>query len=122
MEGLYSKIIKAGDRTYFVDVREARNLSRYVSISCTAPGDRARTFKRTKVVIFAEELFEVALALSEAVPFVAEAESTRERLRFLKEFQGFIQNELQDKDAAEIAGRLVELANHPYVRGLKGGA
>ncbi|HLF13681.1 MAG TPA: DUF3276 family protein [Bacteroidota bacterium] len=68
MEGLYSKIIKAGERTYFVDVREARNKSRYLSISETRPsGNGEKKFSRSKVVIFPDHLSEFRSALDEAV-------------------------------------------------------
>jgi hypothetical protein len=68
MEGLYSKIIKAGDRTYFVDVREAPNKSRYLSVSETKPsGDGARKFVRSKIVVFPEHLGIFRDALTEAI-------------------------------------------------------
>ena len=67
MEGLYSKIIKAGDKTYFVDVREARNKSRYLAISETRPsGNGEKKFSRSKVVVFGEHLSEFRSALDEA--------------------------------------------------------
>jgi Protein of unknown function (DUF3276) len=68
MEGLYSKIIKAGERTYFVDVREARNKSRYLAISETRPsGNGEKKFSRSKVVVFPDHLAEFRTALDEAV-------------------------------------------------------
>jgi hypothetical protein len=68
MEGIYSKIIKAGERTYFVDVREARNKSRYLAISETRPsGNGEKKFSRSKVVVFNEHLTEFRSALDEAV-------------------------------------------------------
>ena len=71
MEGLYSKIIKAGDRTYFVDVREARNKSRYLSISETKPSqDGEKKFSRSKIVIFADHISAFREALDEATDLV----------------------------------------------------
>ena len=68
MEGLYSKIIKAGDRTYFVDVREARNKSKYLAISETRPsGNGEKKFSRSKVVVFTDHLTEFRSAFDEAV-------------------------------------------------------
>ena len=68
MEGVYSKIIKAGDRTYFVDVREARNKSKYLAISETRPsGNGEKKFTRSKVVVFNDHLDEFRSALDEAV-------------------------------------------------------
>ena len=59
MEGLYSKIIKAGDRTYFVDVREARNKSRYLAICETKPSKEGGSkFDRSKVIVFAGQVSE----------------------------------------------------------------
>lgn len=68
MEGVYSKVIKAGERTYFVDVREARNKSKYLAISETRPsGNGEKKFTRSKVVVFNEHLAEFRGALDEAV-------------------------------------------------------
>ncbi len=69
MEGLYSKIIKAGERTYFVDVREARNKSKYLAISETRPsgGSGEKKFSRSKVVVFPDHLAEFRTAFDEAV-------------------------------------------------------
>jgi len=67
MEGLYSKIIKAGERTYFVDVREARNKSRYLAISETKPSkDGGRKFDRSKVIVFPGQVAEFREAFEEA--------------------------------------------------------
>ena len=67
MEGLYSKIIKAGDRTYFVDVREAKNNSRYLTISETRPSkDGEKKFSRITLRIFPDHLGEIRDALNEA--------------------------------------------------------
>jgi len=72
MEGLYSKIIKAGERTYFVDVREARNKSRYLSISETKPAkEGGGKFARSKVIVFAEQVAELKSALDEAAGILA---------------------------------------------------
>ena len=72
MEGLYSKVIKAGDRTYFVDVREARNKSRYLAISETKPsGDGEKKFSRSKVVVFTDHFAEFRTAFEEATALLA---------------------------------------------------
>jgi len=67
MEGLYSKIIKAGERTYFVDVREARNKSRYIAICETKPSrDGNKKFDRSKVIVFPEQVTEFRAAFEAA--------------------------------------------------------
>jgi hypothetical protein len=67
MEGLYSKIIKAGERTYFVDVREARNKSRYLAICETRPSKNGeKKFDRSKVIVFREQVEEFRNAFDEA--------------------------------------------------------
>ncbi len=67
MEGLYSKIIKAGERTYFVDVREARNKSRYLAICETKPSkDGQKKFDRSKVIVFPAQVAEFRVAFDEA--------------------------------------------------------
>ncbi|HLB01088.1 MAG TPA: DUF3276 family protein [Bacteroidota bacterium] len=72
MEGLYSKIIKAGDRTYFVDVREAKNKSRYLAISETRPPkDGGKKFERSKVILFEAQVAEFRSALEEAAGILA---------------------------------------------------
>lgn len=73
MEGLYSKIIKAGERTYFVDVREARNKSRYLAITETKPsGDGEKKYSRSKVVVFTENMTEFRTAFDEASALMAQ--------------------------------------------------
>ena len=67
MEGIFSKVIKGKDRTYFVDVKEARNRSRYLTISETRPGkDGTRKYDRSRVVIFEEQLQMFRDAVEEA--------------------------------------------------------
>ena len=57
MEGIFSKVIRAKDRTYFVDVKEARNKSRYLAISESRPSkDGTKKYERSRVVIFEEQL------------------------------------------------------------------
>ena len=33
MDSLFSKTVKAGDRTYFIDVKEAKNKAKYLTIA-----------------------------------------------------------------------------------------
>jgi len=73
MEGLYSKIIKAGDKTYFVDVREAKNKSRYLAISETRPSSEGeKKFSRSKIVVFADHIEAFRESFNEAADLVTE--------------------------------------------------
>ena len=70
MEGLYSKIVKAGSRTYFVDVRVARGGEKYLAITETRPGAERTTFTRSKVVVLSEFIPEIKEAFGEAVAII----------------------------------------------------
>jgi hypothetical protein len=53
MEAIYSKAIKAGKSCYFVDVKEAKNGNKYLSITETKFEGEER--KRTSIFIFGDE-------------------------------------------------------------------
>ena len=76
MEAVFSKSLKAGDRTYFIDVKEAKNKSRYLTIAESKParqengkpakeGDKKYT--RSSVMIFDNQLEKFRDALQEAL-------------------------------------------------------
>ena len=53
MDALFSKSIKAGDRTYFVDVKEAKNKSKYLTIAESKRSkEDEKKFTRSSVMIF----------------------------------------------------------------------
>jgi hypothetical protein len=61
---IYSTMIRAGKATYFVDVREAKNGQRFLSISETRIEGETR--KRTTLRIFGESIEPFKLAITEA--------------------------------------------------------
>lgn len=71
MDSLFSKTIKAGDRTYFVDVKEAKNKSKYLTITESKRKKDAKEgekkFTQTKVMIFDDNAQKLREALDEAM-------------------------------------------------------
>jgi hypothetical protein len=68
MDALFSKIIKAGDRTYFIDVKEAKNKSKYLTIAESKPSKEGeKKFTRSSVMIFDNQATKVRDALVEAI-------------------------------------------------------
>jgi len=71
MDSLYSKTVKAGDRTYFIDVKEAKNKSKYLTIAESKPSKEGdKKFTRSSVMIFDNQLVKFKEALDEAVKAV----------------------------------------------------
>ena len=67
MDAIFSKSLKAGDRTYFIDVKEAKNKSRYLTITETKPSkDGEKKFTRTSVMVFDNQVQNFRDALQEA--------------------------------------------------------
>ena len=67
MDALFSKSIKAGDRTYFIDVKEAKNKSKYLTIAETKPAKEGdKKFARSSVMIFDNQIEKFHEALEEA--------------------------------------------------------
>ena len=70
MDALFSKSIKAGDRTYFIDVKEAKNKSKYLTIAESKPSKDAKEgekkYSRSSVMVFDGKLEEFQNALGEA--------------------------------------------------------
>jgi hypothetical protein len=66
---LYSTMIRSGRTTYFVDVREAKNGSKFIAISENKINGEER--KRVTVRVFAESVSEFQRAIGEAVSVLA---------------------------------------------------
>lgn len=62
---LYSSMVRAGRTTYFIDVREAKNGSKYISISETKV-DADDKKSRATVRIFGETIGQFRQAVDEA--------------------------------------------------------
>lgn len=66
---LYSSMLKSGKNTYFIDLKEAKNGSRYLAISETRIDGEER--KRSTVRIFGEAIPQFQKAIEEAAAEVA---------------------------------------------------
>ena len=78
MDALFSKSLKAGDRTYFIDVKEAKNKSRYLTIAERRPAnpdkvgagkpsnEGEKKYTRSSVMIFDNQIEKFHDALQEA--------------------------------------------------------
>ena len=68
---LYSTMVKAGRTTYFVDVREAKNGGKYISIAeSRVDGEDKR--QRATVRVFGESVTQFRQAIDEAASAVAQ--------------------------------------------------
>jgi len=68
---IYSTMVRAGRTTYFVDVREAKNGNKYISISENKiDADEKR--QRTTVRVFGESIDQFRQAVDEAAAAVAQ--------------------------------------------------
>jgi hypothetical protein len=68
MDALFSRAIKAGDRTYFIDVKEAKNKSKYLTIAETKPAKEGdKKFTRSSVMVFDNQVEKFREAIDEAV-------------------------------------------------------
>jgi hypothetical protein len=72
MDALFSKTIKAGDRTYFIDVKEAKNKSKYLTIAESKPSKEGdKKFSRSSVMVFDNQAGKFREALDEAFKMVS---------------------------------------------------
>jgi hypothetical protein len=69
MDSLFSKTVKAGKTTYFIDVKEAKNKNKYISIaeSTLAKEGEEKKFTRKSITIFDNQLDKFREALNEAM-------------------------------------------------------
>jgi len=68
MDALFSKTLKTNDRTYFFDVKEAKNKSKYLTIAETkAAKDGEKKFTRSSVMVFDNQIEKFQEALQEAL-------------------------------------------------------
>jgi hypothetical protein len=68
MDALFSKTIKASDRTYFIDVKEAKNKSKYLTIAESKKAKEGdKKFSRSSVMIFDNQAEKFREAFDEAI-------------------------------------------------------
>jgi hypothetical protein len=72
MDALFSRTIKSGKTTYFVDIKEAKNKNKYITVAeSSATGtDGDKKFTRKSIVIFDNSAEQIRDALGEATEFL----------------------------------------------------
>ena len=67
---LFSRTVKAGQRTYFVNVKEASNGNKYLTITESKRVEKDK-FERFRIMVFQDKVGAFVEALYEAQQFVA---------------------------------------------------
>lgn len=62
---LFNRMVKAGRRTYFISVKEAKNNNKYVTVTESKVVDKDK-FERFRIMIFQNKMGEFVEALQEA--------------------------------------------------------
>jgi hypothetical protein len=74
MDALFSKTIKSGKTTYFVDVREAKNHTKYLTLTESKLKEDAqegeKKFTQKKIIIFDNSLEKLRSAFDEALQII----------------------------------------------------
>lgn len=65
--GLFSRVVRSGKNTYFVDVKEAKNGNKYLQITESQAGDAP---KKTTIRVFGEAISQLKDAVQEAAATV----------------------------------------------------
>ena len=77
-DGLFSKAVKAGKRTYFFDVKATRNDEKYITITESKRrfDDQMNRFfyEKHKIFLYKEDFEKVAKGLNDAINFVETGE------------------------------------------------
>ncbi len=67
MDALYSKMVKSGKITYFLDVKEAKNNTKYLTVTASQPSkDEPQKFTKSSINVFSNSVEEFLGALKEA--------------------------------------------------------
>ncbi len=67
MESLYSKMLKAGSITYFMDVKEAKNSKKYLTLTASQLAKEGeKKFKKQSMIVFSSTADEFISTLKEA--------------------------------------------------------
>ncbi len=69
MDALFSRTVKSGKTTYFVDVKEAKNKNKYISIAETtmSKDGEDRKFSRKSIIVFDNAAQQLRDAFDEAM-------------------------------------------------------
>jgi phosphohistidine swiveling domain-containing protein len=79
MDAIFSKMVKAGATTYFMDVKEAKNNKKYLTVTASQPAkDGENKFAKRSVIVFSSVADEFVGVLKEANQVVSgEGEFTK---------------------------------------------
>ena len=67
MDALFSKMLKAGSTTYFMDVKEAKNSKKYLTVTASQPSKEGeKKFAKRSVIVFSSVADDFVSALKEA--------------------------------------------------------
>lgn len=67
MDALFSKMLKAGSTTYFMDVKEAKNSKKYLTVTASQPSKEGeKKFTKRSLIVFSSAADEFVSALKEA--------------------------------------------------------
>lgn len=70
MPDFYSKMVKARGITYFVDVKEAKNQTKYLTITASQPskdGTGDKKFIKRSIRVFSDSVAEFGSTIQEAI-------------------------------------------------------
>jgi hypothetical protein len=79
MDAIFSKMLKAGSTTFFMDVKEAKNSKKYLTVTASQPSrDGEKKFTKRSLIVFSSAADDFVSALKEARTAVdGEGEFTR---------------------------------------------
>jgi hypothetical protein len=79
MDAIFSKMVKAGATTYFMDIKEAKNNKKYLTVTASQPAkDGENKFAKRSVIVFSNVADEFVGVLKEANQVVSgEGEFTK---------------------------------------------
>jgi len=69
-EVLFSARVKAGSKTYFIDVMRAENGAKYMKLSESRPGKDDERHEHHRLTVFEEHVCDFIQAVTEAMPFM----------------------------------------------------
>jgi hypothetical protein len=82
MDSLFSKIIKAGATTYFMDVKEAKNNKKYLTVTASQwAKEGEKKFTKRSVIVFSEVAEGILTAVKEAEKIAANEGEFTQKLK-----------------------------------------
>jgi len=100
-DDVYSKVVRAGKRTYFFDVKSTKNNEYYLTITESkkrAGRDGKFFFEKHKIFLYKEDFDKFAEGLDEVVNFIKEKQGDTFEMRHSSEKDEETQNEFAKID------------------------